>query len=51
MESKSAQARNWTRESGAVVHFDLTHMADIPGALDCGGRYGGTVTAFELRCT
>ena len=49
MEPKSAQALDWARAGGGKVHFDLTHMADIPGALAGTGEHGGKVTAFELR--
>ena len=35
--------------SGKKLHFDITHMKDIPGILKESGKFADTVTAAELR--
>ena len=45
----SKQTMNSTVAAGNKIHFDLTHMDDLPNAIAGKGPHGGKVTAGELR--
>lgn len=49
IEEFSISTLNRQAGSGGRVHFDLTNMSDIPGALAGTGAYGSAVTSVELR--
>jgi hypothetical protein len=38
-----------TLKNGDKLHFDLTHMDDLPGIVANTGRFANTITAQELR--
>jgi len=48
-EQFSAQNIEQVAFLGNKIHFDLSFMKDIPGALSGTGPWGSKVTAFELR--
>ncbi len=37
------------RTAGRTIHFDLTNIKDLPGALNGTGEFANTITAAELR--
>jgi len=45
----STQTLDQAAASGRTVYFDLTYADDIQGMLAGTGRYGNTITAYELR--
>ncbi|WP_182377958.1 hypothetical protein [Nocardioides sp. WS12] len=47
--AKSKAALDWARNSGGIVHFDLSHIPDVAGALAGTGPKADSVTSFELR--
>lgn len=47
--AKSKAALDWARNSGGTVHFDLSHIPDVAGALAGTGPKADSVTSFELR--